>query len=187
MKPRSVAAIVLVSSLFVAASVYGWDELSSQKQAQRSERAEGIEEVEKLAGAEKTVDLHQAVTYNGASQAGALEFREAGHELAGILSCSGTDKGYRKMTITCRGTTKDRMSARLIANLTEDSTVVTGKDSRISDSDIFGTVGDNVIFHKHCIGEGCPKDESPQSEDDHKNNNEKDGKDGKGGKDENDT
>jgi hypothetical protein len=170
MKPRNVAAIFVVSSLFLAASAYGWEELTRQEEAQEG-RTEGIEKVEKLGGAEKPVDLHQAVTYNGASQAGAFEFREAGHELAGTLSCSGTDKGYHKMTITCRGTTKDSMPARLIANLTKDSTVVSGKDSRISDSNIFGTVGDNVVFHEHCIGEGCPKEQPARSDDDEKHDN----------------
>lgn len=163
MRPRNLAAVVALSCLLVAGSVYGWEKLSRSDEFRQPERTETIGG--KAGGADKPVDLHQAVTYNGASQAGAYAFRQAGYELAGTLSCRGTDKGYRKMTITCTGTTKDGKPARLIANLTEDSTVVTGKGSRISESDTFGTVDDNVVFHNDCIGEGCSDEESTASED----------------------
>jgi hypothetical protein len=166
MRPRNLAAVVVVSCLLVAGSVYGWEELSRSDEPKKPEGAETITGVGKDGKAGNPVDLHQAVTYNGASQAGVFEFRQAGYELATTLSCRGTDKGYRKMTINCKGTTKDGRPALLVANLSQDSTVVTGKGSRISEADIFGTVDDNVVFHKDCIGEGCPKEEAKQSDED---------------------
>ncbi|WP_128554200.1 hypothetical protein [Streptomyces triticagri] len=96
-----------------------------------------------------------AVARTGAAQAGAVAFRESGHELKGKLKCSTHDETDKKLDVRCTGTTTDGKPAKMTATLTTDAKVVSGDGAKISGATVTGTVDGEEVFQKDCIGEGC--------------------------------
>ncbi|MEU6765724.1 hypothetical protein ABZ916_24800 [Streptomyces sp. NPDC046853] len=94
-----------------------------------------------------------SVARTGASQAGKLAFREAGHPIKGKLTCSSDDQSDSKMVITCKGTTEKGKPAKMTADLGTDSKVVSGDKPRIRGASITGTVDGEQVFKKDCIGQ----------------------------------
>lgn len=88
----------------------------------------------------------------GASQAGKLAFKAAGHPIKGKLTCSSDDKSDTQMMVTCTGTTEDGTPAKMTTDLGTDSKVVSGDKPKVQGASITGAVDGQQVFKKDCIG-----------------------------------
>lgn len=93
-----------------------------------------------------------SVARTGASQAGKVAFKGAGHPIDGKLTCSSDDKTDTGMIISCRGSTEDGQAAEMTADLGTDSKVASGDRPAVKGASIVGTVDGQQVFKSTCIG-----------------------------------
>lgn len=100
--------------------------------------------------------LTEAVTRNAAAVAGTNEFKDAGHELTGRLTCT-TSTGDA-FTVTCTGTTKaGNQPVSMTGQVAKDATAGSDTENgvKFEGLEFVGKVADQEVFRKTCIGSGC--------------------------------
>jgi hypothetical protein len=94
-------------------------------------------------------DAAEALARNIATQQGEEQFKNAGHELDGPLTCEATvQDGVAKIDITCTGTTK----AGGAASLTGATNELPGASVVTLDGDFTGTVDGAAVFTTQRLG-----------------------------------
>jgi hypothetical protein len=94
-------------------------------------------------------DAGEALARNIATQQGEEQFKNAGHELDGPLTCEATvQDGVAKIDISCTGTTKDGGAAALTGTTNE----IPGASVVTLDGDFTGTVDGAEVFTTQRLG-----------------------------------
>ena len=98
---------------------------------------------------EASEDAGEAVARNIATQQGEEQFNNAGHELAGPLTCEATiQDGVAQIDISCTGTTKDGGAAALTGTTSE----IPGASVVTLDGTFSGTVDGQEVFATERLG-----------------------------------
>jgi len=91
----------------------------------------------------------EALARNIATQQGEEQFKNAGHELDGPLTCDAAVKeDVSKIDINCTGTTKDGGAAALTGSTNE----IPGASVVSLDGDFTGTVDGTSVFTTQSLG-----------------------------------
>jgi len=98
---------------------------------------------------EATDDVAEALTRTIATQQGEEQFKNAGHELDGPLTCEATvQQDAANIAITCTGTTQEGGTAELTGETNE----VPGASVVSLDGDFTGTVDGEEVFSTQRLG-----------------------------------
>jgi hypothetical protein len=98
---------------------------------------------------EAAKDAGEALARNIATQQGEEQFKNAGHELSGPLTCEATvQDGVAKIDISCTGATKDGGAAALTGTTNE----IPGASVVTLDGDFTGTVDGAEVFTTERLG-----------------------------------
>jgi len=98
---------------------------------------------------EAAEDAGEALARNIATQQGEEQFKNAGHELDGPLTCEATvQDGVAKIDISCTGTTKDGGAAELTGTTNE----IPGASVVTLDGDFTGSVDGEEVFATERLG-----------------------------------
>jgi len=96
-----------------------------------------------------TDDVAEALARNIATQQGEEQFKNAGHELDGPLTCNAAvEDGIAKIDVNCTGTTKSGQAAVLTGTTNE----VPGASVVSLDGDFTGTVDGTEVFTTQRLG-----------------------------------
>ncbi|HWM22019.1 MAG TPA: hypothetical protein VNO51_20175 [Ilumatobacteraceae bacterium] len=94
-------------------------------------------------------DAGEALARNIATQQGEEQFKNAGHELSGPLTCEATvQDGVAQIDISCTGATKDGGAAELTGTTNE----IPGASVVTLDGDFTGTVDGEEVFSTERLG-----------------------------------
>jgi hypothetical protein len=98
---------------------------------------------------EAATDAAEALARNIATQQGEEQFNDAGHKLAGPLTCEATvDDGVAKIDISCTGTTEAGGAAVLTGTTNE----IPGASVVTLDGDFIATVDGEEVFTTERLG-----------------------------------
>ena len=142
MKIRLAHGAVLAALLTIAScSEDTQDAVESDLETAATEVGEAVDE----AGD----DASEALARNIATQQGEEQFKNAGHELDGPLTCEATvQDGVAKIDISCTGTTKDGGAAVLTGTTNE----IPGASVVTLDGDFTATVDGTEVFTTQRLG-----------------------------------
>ena len=101
------------------------------------------------AAGEATDDVAEALARTIATQQGEEQFKNAGHELDGPLTCEATvDDGVSQISISCTGTTKSGGAATLTGTTNE----IPGASVVTLDGEFTGMVDGTAVFTTQRLG-----------------------------------
>jgi hypothetical protein len=142
MKIRLVTVVAVAALLTIA----GCSE--DTQDAVESDLASAATEVGDAVG-EAANDAAEALARTIATQQGEEQFNDAGHELAGPLTCEATvQDGVATIEITCTGTTQAGGAAELTGTTNE----IPGASVVTLDGDFTGTVDGTEVFTTERLG-----------------------------------
>jgi hypothetical protein len=94
--------------------------------------------------------LSEFALRNAAALGGTAAFEDQKVDVNGTLKCTATTAGDAKSgTVSCTGTAKDGRPLTLTGSYTNASS-----DTKIK-GQFTGKAGDTVVFSKNCLGNGC--------------------------------
>jgi len=142
MKTRLVyGAAVAVVLTFAACSEDTQDAVESDLESAATEVGDAV--------GDAANDAAEALARNIATQQGEEQFNNAGHELAGPLTCEATvEDGVANIAISCTGTTQAGGAAALTGTTNE----IPGASVVTLDGDFTGTVDGEEVFSTERLG-----------------------------------
>jgi hypothetical protein len=147
MKARWGAFLFLPAALLFLSLVVGGCSSDSRSSLATDLHNAGTDVVEAAGSA--TSNAAEALARNVATQQGQQQFRDAGHELSGALTCEATVQGgVAKVDIQCTGTTKTGGAAMLTGTTDE----IPGASVVALDGDFVGTVDGKQVFTTQHLG-----------------------------------
>ncbi|MCU1367600.1 MAG: hypothetical protein JWN39_3239 [Ilumatobacteraceae bacterium] len=142
MKTRHALVAVLVCTLGVSACS------SDSRQSLKTDLETAASDVSNAAG-DVANNAAEALARNIATQQGEEQFKNAGQELSGALSCDATvNDGVTKIDVNCTGTTKAGGKAALTGSTNE----VPGASVTELDGQFTGTVDGAQVFSTQRLG-----------------------------------
>ncbi|MCU1401075.1 MAG: hypothetical protein JWN62_4184 [Acidimicrobiales bacterium] len=142
MNSRRVVVALLVCTLGASACS------SESRQSLKTDLATAASDVSNAAG-DAADNAVEALARNIATQQGEEQFKNAGQELSGALSCDATvNAGVAKVDVNCTGTTKSGGKAALTGSTNE----VPGASVTELDGQFTGTVDGAQVFSTQRLG-----------------------------------